>query len=57
MVFDWLNIKYDSKIIYLTMVEKISEKNLGFKREDWRNLDDLELYTSDYSSDIIRVIK
>jgi hypothetical protein len=39
------------------MVEKISEKNLGSKREDWRNLDDSELYTSDFSSDIIRVIK
>jgi len=40
MVFIWLNIKYDSKIIYFMMVEKISEKNLGSKREDWRNLDD-----------------
>jgi len=38
------------------MVEKISEKNLGSKREDWRNLDDSG-YTSDCSSDIIRVIK
>jgi hypothetical protein len=38
------------------VVEKISE-NLGSKREDWRNLDDLELYTSDFSSDIMRVIK
>jgi hypothetical protein len=39
------------------MVEKISEKNLGSKREDWRNLDDWELYTSDCSSDIIGVVK
>jgi hypothetical protein len=40
MVYIWLNIKYDSEIIYFMMVEKISEKNLGSKREDWRNLDD-----------------
>jgi hypothetical protein len=51
---DWLNIKYDSEITYLMMVEKISEKNFVSKREDWRNMDDSELYTSDCSSDIIK---
>jgi len=37
---DLLNFKYDSEIIYLMMVEKISEKNLGSEREDWKNMDD-----------------
>jgi len=40
--------------IYLMMVEKISEKNFGSKREDWRNLDDSEIYSLDCSSDIIK---
>jgi hypothetical protein len=35
---DGLNIKYDSKIIHVIMVEKISEKNHGSKEktgESW----------------------
>jgi hypothetical protein len=35
-----VKVKYDGEIIYHMMVEKISEKNLGSKRENWRNLDD-----------------